>query len=71
MFVVFCSIISTANITVNINSIHILNDSNFKLWQENILILLAVMDLDHASRVDLPLPLMDENTPDDKRKIEK
>ena len=51
-----------ANITANINSIPMLNGTNFKSWQENLLIILGVMDLDLALRVQSPLPLTDEST---------
>ena len=46
LFVVLCSVMSAANIIVNINYILMLNDSNFKSWHENLSIVLAVMDLD-------------------------
>ena len=58
-----------ATINANINSFPILNDSNFNSWQENFLIVLAVMNLDLALRVDSPSPLTDESTLNDKRKI--
>ena len=43
---------STENISANINSIPMLNGTNFKSWKENVLIVLRVMDLDIALRVD-------------------
>ncbi|KAH9680193.1 hypothetical protein KPL71_026462 [Citrus sinensis] len=61
----------TANITANINFIPMLNAFNFKSWHENISIVLAVMDLDLALRVDSPPLLMDESTIDDKREMER
>ena len=60
---------TSATINANINSIHILNDSNFNSWQENFLIVLAIMNLDLALMVDSPSPLTDESTLNDKRKI--
>ena len=46
-YYVLYSIISSAyNITASINSIHMLNDTNFKSRQENVMIVLRVMDLD-------------------------
>ena len=60
-----------ANINANINSISMLNGSNFKSWHENLSIVLAVIDLDLALRVDSPLHLTDESTLDDKRDIER
>ncbi|KAI6668705.1 hypothetical protein NL676_007239 [Syzygium grande] len=40
--------ITPTNITASINSIPMLNGTNFKSWQENLLIVLGVMDLDLA-----------------------
>ena len=60
-----------ANITANINSIPMLNGTNFKSWQENLLIVLGVMDLDLALRVQSPPPLTNESTSEQKREIEK
>ena len=60
-----------ANITANINSIPMLNGSNFKSWQENLLIVLGVMDLDLALRVDSPPPLTDKSTSDEKRDMKR
>ena len=71
LFVALCSFISITNITININSIIMLNRCNFKSWQDNRLIVLAVMDLDFMLSVDSPPPLKDKGTADDKRKIER
>ena len=71
MSVVLYSVMSVVSITANINSIPMLNDSNFKSWQENLLIVLTVMDLDIVLRVDFPPPLADESTLDDKKDIER
>ena len=60
-----------ANVTANINSIPMLNSSNFKSWQENLLIVLRFMDLDLAIRKNAPAPFMDESTSDKKREIER
>ncbi|KAL9416907.1 hypothetical protein AB3S75_039984 [Citrus x aurantiifolia] len=46
-----------------------INDFNFKSWQENLLIIFAAMDLDLVIRVDFSPPRTDESNPDDKRKI--
>ncbi|KAJ4713114.1 Retrovirus-related Pol polyprotein from transposon TNT 1-94 [Melia azedarach] len=59
------------NITANINSIPLLNGSNFKSWKENLEIVLGVMDLDLALSEDCPLPLTDKSTSDNKRKKER
>ena len=48
----FCSTnASTAIVFVNINSIPILNGTNFKDWKKNILIVLSCMDLNLALRI--------------------
>ena len=71
LFFVLCLAMTPANITANINSIPMLNGSNFKSWQENLLIVLGVMDLDLALRVDSPPPLTDKSTFDEKRDMER
>src|SRR5262249_43150173 len=60
-----------ANITANINSIPMLNGTNFKSWKENLLTILGVMDLDLALRYDSPSPFTDKSTSDDKREMKK
>ena len=55
---------SAANISANINSIPMLNGTNLKSWKGNVLIVLGVMDLDLALRVDQPDPLTHESTSD-------
>ena len=62
---------SIANITANINFIPMLNGSNFKSWEANFLIVLAVTDFYLVLRVDSPPPLKDENTINDKRDMER
>ncbi|KAL3655416.1 hypothetical protein CASFOL_001202 [Castilleja foliolosa] len=62
---------SHANITANINSIPMLNGSNFKLWRENLLIVLGVMDLDLAIRTDSPSPLTADSTSNEMRDMER
>ncbi|KAL2498095.1 hypothetical protein Adt_23645 [Abeliophyllum distichum] len=63
---------STAStISVNINSIPMLNGSNFKDWKENVLIVLSCMDLDLAIRIEKPASLTDASSPDDRRNFEK
>ncbi|KAI6675746.1 hypothetical protein NL676_003652 [Syzygium grande] len=63
--------ITPTNITASINSIPMLNGTNFKSWQENLLIVLGVMDLDLALRIDSPTPLNDQSTSDQKRDMER
>ena len=62
---------SASNITANINSIPMLNGTNFKTWYENLHIVLGVMDLDLALRVPSPAPLTVESSSDEKRDIER
>ena len=62
---------SASNITVSINSIPMLNGTNFKTWNENLQIVLGVMDLDLALRVSSPAPLTVESSSDEKRDIER
>ncbi|KAK9690672.1 hypothetical protein RND81_09G145600 [Saponaria officinalis] len=62
---------SAATISGNLNSIPVLNGTNFKDWKESMLIVLGCMDLDLAIRKDCPAPLTDASSPDDKREFEK
>ena len=62
---------SASNITANINSIPMLNGTNFKTWHENLQIVLDVMDLDLALRVSSPSPLTVESSSGEKRDIER
>ena len=59
-----------SNITANINSIPMLNGTNFKTWHENLHIVLGVMDLDLALRVCSPASLTVESSSYEKRDIE-
>ncbi|KAA8515377.1 hypothetical protein F0562_019012 [Nyssa sinensis] len=65
------TISSASNITASINSIPMLNGTNFKTWHENLQIVLGVMDLDLALRVSSPAPLTDESSSDEKRDFER
>ncbi|KAK4404382.1 hypothetical protein Sango_0806800 [Sesamum angolense] len=56
-----------ANITTSINTIPMLNGSNFKSWKENLEIVLGVMDLDLALREDSPPALTDKSASEQKR----
>ncbi|XP_022873247.1 uncharacterized protein LOC111392201 [Olea europaea var. sylvestris] len=62
---------SATTISANVNSIPILNGTNFKDWKENILIVLGCMDLDLALRVEEPTPLTEESSPDERRNFER
>ncbi|KAL0352380.1 UNVERIFIED_CONTAM: hypothetical protein Scaly_1626700 [Sesamum calycinum] len=59
------------NITVSINTIPMLNGSNFKSWKENLEIVLGVLDLDLALRKDSPPSLTDKSTSEQKREKER
>ena len=48
-----------------------LNGTNFKEWQENVLIGLVVMDLDLALRVDHPAEVTKESSSHSKKDMEK
>jgi len=50
------NITSAANVA-KVNSIPILNGTNFKVWKEAIEIVLGCMDLDLALRTERPIPL--------------
>ncbi|KAL0392938.1 UNVERIFIED_CONTAM: hypothetical protein Sradi_2516600 [Sesamum radiatum] len=60
-----------ANITASINTIPMLNGSNFKSWKENLEIVLGVMDLDLALREDFPPAITDKSTSEQKREKER
>ena len=62
---------SAATISANTNSILMLNGTNFKVWKENILIVLGCMDLDFALRTEQLQPLNADSTPDAKKEYEK
>ena len=51
--------------------VHKLNGTNFKSWQENVMIVLGVMDLDLALRVARPSDLIDQNFFAENREIER
>ncbi|XP_062085614.1 uncharacterized protein LOC133791711 [Humulus lupulus] len=62
---------SAASISTNINSIPMLNGTNFKDWKRNLLIVLGCMDLDHALRDEQLAPLTKESTRDEKMDFER
>ena len=53
---------STSSISVNVNNIPVLNDTNFKKWKKYVIIVLECMDLDYALREDRPPDLTSANT---------
>ncbi|KAI9182811.1 hypothetical protein LWI28_029111 [Acer negundo] len=62
---------SVSIISANINSIPMLNGTNFKDWKENIEIVLGCMDLDLALRSEQPASFTDASSPDDMKNFEK
>ena len=70
-FVLYLVSTFAQNISANINSIPMLNETNFKEWRKNVLIVLGVMDLDLALRVDLPTEVTEESSSHSKREVEK
>ena len=60
-----------SNISASINSIPMLNGTNFKEWQENVLIVLGVMDLDLTLRIDCPSEVTEESFSHSRRALEK
>ena len=53
---------STSSISANVNNIPVLNGTNFKKWNEHVIIVLRSMDLDYALREDHPLDLTSAST---------
>ncbi|XP_057962368.1 uncharacterized protein LOC131153939 [Malania oleifera] len=62
---------SAIMISTNINSIPMLNGSNFKNWKENVMIVLSCMDLDVALWRERPPALADTSTSYMKRDLER
>ena len=53
----FLSSANFATIFANLNSVAVLNGTNFKDYKENVVIVLDCMDLDLALRIEKPLLL--------------
>ena len=67
-------VLSSANfatISANLNSIPVLNGTNFKGWKENVLIILGCMDLDIALRIEHPPSPTDSSSSKEKKFYEK
>ncbi|KAK5846508.1 hypothetical protein PVK06_002799 [Gossypium arboreum] len=62
---------SAATIFANINSIPMLNGTNFKEWKRHLLIVLGCMDIDLALREEQPAPITAKSTLDIKRDFER
>ena len=55
MSIVLDSVLATApNVSAQVNAIPKLNGTNFKMWKENVEIVLGCMDLDLALRMERP-----------------
>ena len=70
-FVLDSVTIFASTITANINFIHVLNDTNFMNWKENVMIVFGCMDLDLALREERLTSLNDNSTADEKASMEK
>ena len=70
-FVMYLVSAPVSNISAIINSIPMLNGTNFKEWRENVLIVLGVMDLDLALRIDHPAEVTEESSSHSRMEIEK
>ena len=62
---------STATISANINSIHMLNGTNFNEWKRHLLLVFGCINIDIALREEQPIPLTAKNTPYVKRNFER
>lgn len=70
-YFVLCSVNTSATtIFANINSIPMLNGTNFKVWKEHVMIVLGCMDLDLALRIEQPREVTDSSSSDKKRNWE-
>ena len=67
-------VLSSANfatVYANLNSISVLNGTNFKDWKENVVILLSCMDLDLTLRIEQPSYPTDSSSSKEKKFYEK
>ncbi|XP_062083522.1 uncharacterized protein LOC133789783 [Humulus lupulus] len=69
--IIFVNSSTPATITANINSIPMLNGTNFKNWKGKLLVNLGSMELDYALRQEQPSPITAESTPDEKMEFER
>ena len=53
------NIVSAASVTAQVNSIPMLNGTNFKVWKKVIEIVLGCMDLDLALRKERPISILE------------
>ena len=66
---VLCSVFASS-ISANLNSIPVLDDTNFKKWKKHIVIVLGCMDLDLALKKEQPAALTDESSDIDVKNFE-
>ena len=52
--ILYSALANAANLSVQVNGIPMLNGSNFKIWKENVEIILGCMELDLTLRVERP-----------------
>ena len=52
--ILYSALANAANLSAQVNGIPMLNGSNFKIWKENVEIVLGCMKLDLALRVERP-----------------
>ena len=52
--ILYSALANAANLSAQVNGIPMLNGSNFKIWKENVEIVLSCMELDLALRVERP-----------------
>ncbi|KAF1867862.1 hypothetical protein Lal_00012758 [Lupinus albus] len=62
---------SIASISANLNSVPVLNGTNFEDWKENMEIVLGCMDLDYALRVEQPPPPLESSTSEERKDYER
>ncbi|KAH9667839.1 reverse transcriptase Ty1/copia-type domain-containing protein [Citrus sinensis] len=62
---VVLAFLSATSISANMNSVPVLNGTNFKDWKENMMILLGCMDLDLSFKHPKPDELTDDSTSED------
>ena len=52
--ILYSTLANTVNLSAQVNGILMLNGSNFKIWKENVEIVLDCMELDLALRMERP-----------------
>ena len=70
-YLIIFSVNPSASITANINSISLLNGTNFKYWKENVMIVLGCMDLDLTLRTEQPPNFESDSSTEDKKVYKK